>query len=74
MQNLNISITSTQEKTHEDSEISEQSGDTPRDTSISIGDLVRITNSKVVAEQIGTVIKVTTERIFFRFHNNSRHK
>ena len=49
-QNLDTSITSTQEKTQEDSQVSEQSGDTPRDTSISAGDLVIITNSKVAAE------------------------
>ena len=73
MQNLDTSITSTQEKTQEYSQVSEQSRDIPRDTSISIDNLVRITNSKVVAKQIGIVTKVTAGRIFFRFHNTSRY-
>ena len=73
MQNLDRSIASTQEKTQEDLQVSEQSRDTPRDTSISAGDLVRITNSKVAAEQIGIVTKLTAGRIFFRFLNTGRH-
>ena len=73
MQSLNTSISNTQEKPLEDPLVSEQSGDTPRDTLIAIGDLIRIANSKVASEQIGTVTKVTAGRIFFRFHSTGRH-
>ena len=72
IENLNTNISSTQEKLQEDLQVSEQNGDSPRNTSIAIGDLIRITNSKVASEQIGAVTKVTAGRIFFRFCNTGR--